>query len=184
MPPVCGNGVILVAEAGGGVAGASGRNLDTTQPQSVLCEANGQADFAVCVSSTTAQVSIVDGAFVYHDLDTFSANSNYGIKSIDVAAPGGYFSYPRGACSSFTLDPNVIDSCGGVKDNVIGVRGTGVSAPHVSGVLALILADQASNASPVAALRTLINSADDIGDKGTDMYFGRGRINAARALKL
>ncbi len=59
--------------------------------------------------------------------------------------------------------------------------GTSQAAPHVSGVAALLLAQNGGRTN--AELRTLLEStADDLGAAGRDVYFGYGRVNAARAL--
>ncbi len=61
------------------------------------------------------------------------------------------------------------------------MSGTSMAAPHVSGVAALLLAQNPGRSN--AELRSIIEAtADDLGDPGWDPYYGYGRINAYRAV--
>ncbi|HVF03752.1 MAG TPA: S8 family serine peptidase [Frankiaceae bacterium] len=60
-------------------------------------------------------------------------------------------------------------------------HGTSMSAAFVSGLAALLLARNPSWTPDQVAAR-IVATADDRGPRGTDDYFGAGRINAARAL--
>jgi subtilisin family serine protease len=58
-----------------------------------------------------------------------------------------------------------------------------MAAPHVSGLAALLVG--AFGKMPPAQVRALVErSADDILKPGADLYAGKGRIDAARALRL
>ena len=59
--------------------------------------------------------------------------------------------------------------------------GTSFAAPHVSGVLALILSAR-SELSPAQALDVLVRSVIDLGPRGFDEEFGSGFVNALEAL--
>ncbi len=59
--------------------------------------------------------------------------------------------------------------------------GTSASAPFVSGVAALIRSHRPTLTN--AQVKTiLLNSADDLGTPGKDIYYGYGRLNAFRAI--
>lgn len=60
--------------------------------------------------------------------------------------------------------------------------GTSMAAPHVSGVAALIVGKHGGEMSPKAVERILRQSADDLGKNGNDDHYGKGRVNAARAV--
>ncbi len=111
-------------------------------------------DGCLAVSATTNQ-------------DTLSDASNYGLK-VDLAAPGqdiwstwtdGGYAYQQPA------------------------RDTASASAFVAGVAAL-LRSYAPQLSASSVSQFLIDSADDVGDPGWDMYFGAGRVNTGRALEI
>ena len=53
----------------------------------------------------------------------------------------------------------------------------------VAGLAGLLVAEMGHN-HPSAIKAAIQNSADDLGQHGTDPFYGRGRINVARALGL
>ncbi len=62
------------------------------------------------------------------------------------------------------------------------VKGTSMASPHVAGALALLL-EYFPNIHPSTAVKILLESADDIGQKGPDNENGWGIINLERALQ-
>jgi len=95
--------------------------------------------------------------------DQHSDFSNYG-NNVDVAAPEGGYTTARGGTYMYA-------------------GGTSFAAPTVAGVAALVLSVNSSlTGSQVQDI--LKQSADDLGTSGWDMYFGWGRVNAARAVAL
>jgi subtilisin family serine protease len=62
------------------------------------------------------------------------------------------------------------------------VSGTSQAAPHTTGLAALLVEKVGKNPDRIRNL--LQQSADDLGQPGTDPYYGKGRINVARALGL
>jgi hypothetical protein len=51
----------------------------------------------------------------------------------------------------------------------------------VAGLAALLVA-QLGHGNPALIASRIMQSADDLGEPGTDPYYGKGRINVARAL--
>jgi subtilisin family serine protease len=156
-------------------AGNESQNLDIPQTHKMFC---GEMH-VVCVSATgpTAQGS-VNGPFT--NPDAFAPYSNYGLGQIDIAAPGGngIVSYVYAACSRTSLQIPVCQT----GTYVVGLAGTSMATPHVSGLAALILAGQNIGNGGVRSL--IFNSADDLGAPGKDAFYGNGRINVAKALGL
>jgi len=134
----------------------------------------------VCVAATgpTAQAG-VNGPWT--NVDAPAGYTNFGRSAINVAAPGGSnVSFVYAACSrTTTFAPLLICRTGTF---VVGASGTSMAAPHVSGLAALIKAQTGANPAQIRA--RLQQSADDLGDIGTDPYYGKGRINAVRALGI
>ncbi len=130
----------------------------------------------ICVSATgpTAQAS-VNGPWT--NIDAPAYYTNFGSSSINVAAPGGNnASFVWAGCSETSL---VVPVCRtGIF--IIGAQGTSMSAPHVSGTAALLVSIVGRNPGTIKA--RIQNSADDVGAPGTDPFYGKGRLNVARAV--
>jgi thermitase len=100
-----------------------------------------------------------------------SSPSNYGAR-VDLVAPGDYIP---------ALDITAADPYNQL------LSGTSYAAPHVVGVVALLLAQNATR-TPAQIRDLLCSTADDlVGDPvedtpGRDKYYGCGRVNAFRAL--
>ncbi len=58
-----------------------------------------------------------------------------------------------------------------------------ISSPHASGLAALLVEEIGKN-RPSQVANRMAQSADDLGDEGRDVIYGRGRINVAKALGL
>ena len=135
----------------------------------------------VCVSATgpTDAEDLYVGP--WYDIDALAGYSNYGRSAINVAAPGGNSGgIVWAACSSSSLLLPFfgIDCSAGLS--ILGVTGTSMAAPHASGVAALIAEDIGRH--PGRIKTKLQQSADDLGQPGTDPAYGKGRINAAHAV--
>jgi bacillopeptidase F len=88
----------------------------------------------------------------------------------DLVAPGVAIQTPD--LTSGGLFPNALQT----------VSGTSFAAPHLAGVMALLLSDPARPAPPLAELETALKrSATDLGPSGADNGFGHGLVNALAA---
>jgi subtilisin family serine protease len=129
----------------------------------------------ICVSATgpTAQAG-VNGPWT--NVDAPAYYTNYGRSAINVAAPGGNNdTFVYAACSRTSL---VIPVCQ-TGTYIVGVQGTSMAAPHVSGLASLVVEDVGKDPGQVRA--RIQQTADDLGARGTDPFYGKGRINVGRA---
>ncbi len=125
----------------------------------------------ICVSATgpTASDDIYVGPF--YEIDAPAYYTNYGRSAVDVAAPGGNTGgFVWAACSTSSL--YFFCEAG---DSVVGLGGTSMAAPHVSGLAALLVEQYGRNPGRIKA--AIQKGADDLGQRGTDPYYGKGRIN-------
>jgi hypothetical protein len=86
---------------------------------------------------------------------------------VDVAAPG--------VSIYSTIPPNGLGESYGSKS------GTSMATPHVAALAALALSRNPL-LTPDQVRAVIESTADDLGPGGKDIYYGNGRINAARAL--
>jgi subtilisin family serine protease len=132
----------------------------------------------VCVSATGPLSGGQLGPWT--GVDTPTSYTNFGRSAISVAAPGGNGAGPVwAACSRTSLVLPVCQS----GNYIAGSEGTSMAAPHVSGLAALLVAELGPG-KPSQIKARIQQSADDLGQPGTDPFFGRGRINVSRALGI
>jgi lantibiotic leader peptide-processing serine protease len=131
----------------------------------------------VCASATGPTNGSTNGPWV--NLDALAYYSNYGRSAINVAAPGGNGSAVWAACSRTSLQIPVCQT----GTFIVGLAGTSMAAPHVSGTAALIVEDVGAG-RPGQVRARLQQTADDLGQPGTDPAYGKGRINVPRAIGL
>lgn len=122
--------------------------------------------------------------------------TNFGNSLVNVAAPGGDFVLPGTAlCSIPAVPAGSVSAPCWVFDMVISTSrgsgasnssysfaaGTSMAAPAAAGVAALIK-QRFPGISNGALKNHLLQSADDEGKKGHDPFYGRGFVNARRAV--
>jgi subtilisin family serine protease len=134
----------------------------------------------ICVSATAPTAGDGrDGPWT--DVDAVAPYTNFGNSAINVAAPGGRSiansaGWVWAGCSQTSL---VIPACQ-TGWFVLGASGTSMAAPHVTGVASLVVEDIGRRPGRV---KTVIQqSADDLGKKGNDPFYGKGRLNAYNAI--
>lgn len=157
-----------------------------------------------CGTTHVVCVSAVGPSSATASVDESSIFTNFGRSAINVAGPGGNYrsdfaasAWPWGSdiaswvwsyCSKTTL---VLNANGGVVgfagcqggNRLTGQVGTSQAAPHVAGLAALLMADHGTGNVP--QIKHMIEkSSADLGQSGTDPFYGRGRIDVARALGL
>jgi hypothetical protein len=185
-------GMLIVVAAGNSAA-----NLD----------ANGNEVVTYCDMPQVVCVSAVGPATATGAVDTPSFYTNFGRSAISVAAPGGnaqpvgtsyaLSAWPWGndiaswvwsLCSKTRIigytptGAPVLTSCT-AGNRLLGEIGTSQASPHVAGLAALLVAEK-GHGVPQQIKAAILQSADDAGQPGVDPYFGKGRINVAKALGL
>ncbi len=119
--------------------------------------------------------------------DQAACFSNWGSK-IDIIAPGGDYMCNRDHQQNSILSTRSSAASAffpaiGSDNNFSIADGTSFSAPHVSGVAALILAKYPS-ATPEQIRQALRIGATDLGAAGQDIIHGFGRLDAAKTLAI
>ena len=157
-------------------AGNESRDLDHDQSGfNMYCNAAN----VVCVSATGPYVAdSIAGPWT--GIDDFAWYSNHGRSAISVAAPGGTgAARVWAACSKTSL---LVPFCQ-ISDEVLGIGGTSMAAPHVAGLAALLVED-VGHGRPSQVKARLQQSADDLGARGVDPFYGHGRISVPNALGI
>jgi subtilisin family serine protease len=163
-------GVVMVVSAGN-----DNYDLDS---DSDIYKTYCMATHVICTSATgpTAQAG-TNGPWT--DIDAKASYSNFG-SYVSVAAPGGNgASRVTAACSQQSLNIPICRT----GAYVIGISGTSMASPHASGLAALLVEEIGKN-RPSQVANRMAQRADDLGDEGRDVIYGRGRINVAKALGL
>lgn len=179
-------------------AGNDGADLD---------HLGGPVDVSFCSEPQVICVSAVGPATSTGDPDAFAFYSNYGRSEIDVAGPGGnalpvgngyevsawpwgndiaswVWSYCSKTALAFDKQGNLLGLLGCQSGHLLlGYIGTSQATPHVSG-LAALLVSELGHGHPSQIKAAILKSAVDLGQPGTDPYYGRGRIDVARAVGL
>jgi len=165
-------GAIVITSAGNGATSADGNRSLISIP--------AELNNVVAVSATAPYKWYYDfmTGVLNPNLDIPASYTDYGMSLVDIAAPGGddefYF----------------LNKEKGKYDKVLSTfnggwawaSGTSMACAHVSGVAALIIGKNGGRMNPKAVKKQLLKTADKIDGKGNSLYFGRGRVNAYRAV--
>ena len=157
-------------------AGNAGLDLDhDSNSYKLFCNTPS----TICVSATGPTSAVANNIYdgPWYDVDALASYSNYGRSAINVAAPGGNDGgLIIGACSQTSLFFPICRT----GTYILYGAGTSMAAPHVSGLAALLVEQVGRNPGRI---KTLIQqSADDLGQPGTDPAYGKGRINVGNAV--
>lgn len=184
------NNVVLVVSAGN-----EALDLDHTPN---LFKTYCSASHVICVSATGPNSSGAANVGPFPDADQPAFYTNFGRSSVSVAAPGGNY-VPSGnsyltAAWVWSVCPKTMlaiqggqlfyTTCSAFPQNVYanGYAGTSQASPHVAGLAALLIANGVTKPSQIR--NAISKGADDLGQRGTDPYYGKGRINVAKTLGL
>src|SRR5256885_12245117 len=145
-----------------------------------------EAANAMCVSATgPTGAAGINGPWV--DVDAIAPYSASGRSAVSVAAPGGagevgQFRRMWTICTTTPTATTGAPACR-ARQAIAQPVGTSFAAPHVAGLAALLVA-QLGHGNPALIRTRILQSADDLGEPGTDPHYGKGRINVVRALGL
>ncbi len=144
-----------------------------------------EAANAICAAATgPTGAAGVNGP--WENVDAPAPYTAFGRSAVSVAAPGGtgdpgQFRRFWALCTTTPSAATVPPACRAHQPIVQGA-GTSFAAPTVAGLAALLVA-QLGHGNPALIRARILQSADDLGEPGTDPY-GKGRINIARALGI
>jgi lantibiotic leader peptide-processing serine protease len=148
----------------------------------------------LCVSATGPVGGEFDenGPVLGENHDQPAVYTNYGLRAIHVAAPGGnrdpvlgvirQEDFIAGACAGrSTLFPECAANTD-VAAFYVFAAGTSMAAPHVSGQAALVQAAHGGSLSVDQLIRAITRTAERVGKTGRDPYYNWGRINVYAAV--
>lgn len=169
-------GAVVVAAAGNNSV-----DIDHNQDNWRFCD----APHVICVSATgPTSAGGVNGPWA--NVDNVAPYTNFGRSVISVAGPGG--NNAPNLKVWLTCSREGLVRIGNPKPCAEGKRlwesfGTTFGAAVTSG-LAALLVSRMGHGRPDQIRAVIEQSADDLGQAGTDPYYGKGRINVARAMAM
>jgi subtilisin family serine protease len=169
-------GVVMVVAAGNDGLSADGNGS--------LFDVPASFENVITVSATAPDYwygDLVNG-ITDTNFDIPAHYTTYGRSFIDIAAPGGDYDYAfLGEFENWWYDGIIAP-----VQEPFGYwewgMGTSFAAPHVVGVAALIISKNGGQMNPRQVRQQLLNTADPIDCNGQSPFFGKGRVNAYRAV--
>ena len=163
-------GAVIVTSAGN-----SGSNADGNGSVFIIPD---ELQNVVSVSATAPNYWYYDFSNEIEPLlDIPASYTDFGKSLVDLAAPGGDFDYYD---EPFGFIDMIIST--GPGNSFYFSAGTSFASPHVAGVAALIVSKNNGNIKPQSVVKQLLKTADAIDRNGKSSYFGKGRVNAYRAV--
>ena len=162
-------GAVVVSSAGN-----ASRNFDGGGPAFKL---PGGLNNVITVSATAPKCWVLQSE---PNFDLPASYTDYGRSYIEIAAPGGDFTCEDDA--TWFYDMVVSSGAGGPAYSFFFSAGTSMAAPHVAGVAALIIGKNGGQMNPFEVTKKFLNTADKIDGEGISPWYGKGRVNAYRAV--
>jgi len=165
-------------------AGNSAEDLDRNgDVYKTYCDTPG----TICTSATGPQASDDIRVGPFYDITAPASYTNYGRSAIDLAAPGGDSNgFVWAACTSTQVvqvgNQLFGTACTGNSTFVTALAGTSMASPHVTGLASMLVEDYGRN--PRRIQNRMQQTADDLGQRGADKFYGKGYINIPAALGI
>jgi subtilisin family serine protease len=137
--------------------------IDYAVSKNITIIAASGNDATDCASYTPANNPKVITVSAIGQNDKIAYFSNYG-NNVSVSAPG----------------VNILSTY--INGKYAYMSGTSMAAPIVTGVVAMIKAEN-PDLTPTEISTILKNSSTDLGQKGKDVYYGYGKINALKSIE-
>lgn len=122
--------------------------------------------------------------------------TDFGQSAIEFAAPGGDAALPGNAVCTVPAIPSgvLVNFCwvfdlvlspGSIPSNTgyFFAAGTSMACPHAVGVAALIISKNGGPMDPAQVEAALRKSSDDLGKPGNDDFYGKGFVDALKAVQ-